>query len=174
MKKLVFGLLVSLLVVSCGTSKPAVSSSPSVPYTVGLKKLESRFSGTVSKERSQVLKIAERYLGVPYKFGGTTTSGMDCSGFTSVVFLENNYKLPRRSADQATVGNKIAIERVKPGDLLFFRTGGSGINHVGIVHTIGNNGEVKFIHASTSKGVIISSLNEKYWNKAFLHAQEIL
>ena len=64
---------------------------------------------------------------------------------------------------------------MKPGDLLFFATaGGSRVSHVGIVHDIGNDGEVKFIHASTSKGVIISSLNENYWNKAYLHAQRVL
>ncbi|WP_435524963.1 C40 family peptidase [Chryseobacterium indoltheticum] len=67
------------------------------------------------------------------------------------------------------------LKTVKPGDLLFFATsGGSRVSHVGIVYTIENDGEIKFIHASTSKGVIISSLNEKYWNKAYLHAQRVL
>ena len=69
----------------------------------------------------------------------------------------------------------IKIMNAKPGDLLFFATaGGSRVSHVGIVHDIGRDGEIKFIHASTSKGVIISSLNERYWNRAFLHAQRVL
>ena len=70
---------------------------------------------------------------------------------------------------------KIEIKNTKPGDLIFFATsGGTKVSHVGIVHDIGNDGEVKFIHASTSKGVIISSLNEKYWNKAYLFARRVL
>ena len=91
------------------------------------------------------------------------------------VFSENNYKLPRRSEDQAKEGKKIEIQEVKPGDLLFFATSGAAkVNHVGIVNEISSRGEVTFIHASTSKGVIISSLNDAYWNKAFLFARRVL
>ncbi|MDO5616820.1 MAG: NlpC/P60 family protein, partial [Cruoricaptor ignavus] len=79
------------------------------------------------------------------------------------------------SSDQALTGDKITIKQVKPGDLLFFATsGGNRVSHVGIVQEIGSDGEVKFIHASTSKGVIVSSLNERYWNKAYLHATRVL
>ena len=88
---------------------------------------------------------------------------------------KNDIKLTRRSADQAKEGVGINIENVKHGDLLFFATaGGKRVSHVGIVHTITDDGEIKFIHASTSKGVIISSLEEAYWDKAFLFARRVL
>ena len=169
----------ALAFVACGSAKPTVVRKPtytkSVAKTDDLRSLESRYSGNISRDIDEVLKDAEKYLGAPYKFGGITSSGFDCSGFTTKVFEENDFKLPRRSSDQALTGKEISIKEVKPGDLLFFATaGGTRVSHVGIVHDIGNDGEEKFIHASTSKGVIISSLNEKYWNKAYLHAQRIL
>ncbi|WP_432432088.1 C40 family peptidase [Chryseobacterium scophthalmum] len=171
--------IASTIIVSCGSSKNVSSSkkSPSknVAKSENLRKLDSSFDGKVSGSIKSLLKDAETYLGTPYKFGGNTSSGFDCSGFTVKVFQDNNFSLPRRSSDQADAGKSIDIKTVKPGDLLFFATsGGSRVSHVGIVHTIENDGEIKFIHASTSKGVIISSLNEKYWNKAYLHAQRIL
>ncbi|KFF74564.1 hydrolase Nlp/P60 [Chryseobacterium sp. P1-3] len=178
-KRLAIALAASVLVVSCGSSKKVSASRKSGTKTVAksenLRKLDSTFDGKVPRSISDILKDAEKYLGTPYKFGGNTSSGFDCSGFTVKVFEENDFSLPRRSSDQAVAGKNIDIRDVKPGDLLFFATGGgSRVSHVGIVHDIGPDGEVKFIHASTSKGVIISSLNEKYWNKAYLHAQRVL
>ena len=114
-------------------------------------------------------------MGAPYKYAGNTSSGFDCSGLVSKVFDENNLKFPRRSEDQSKKGKEISIKEAKPGDLVFFATsGGTRVSHVGIVHDIGNKGEVTFIHSSTSKGVIISSLNERYWNKAYLFARRVL
>ena len=174
---IIFGML--LFMVSCKSSKPATSSkttnTKSVSRSSNSRDLDSKFDGSVSSDIKRLLKDAEKYMGTPYKYGGTSSSGFDCSGFTLTVFEENNYKLPRRSADQALTGDRVSISKVKPGDLLFFATsGGSKVTHVGIVHDISADGEVHFIHASTSKGVIISSLNKSYWNKAFLHAQRIL
>lgn len=124
---------------------------------------------------ASILSDAEKYLGTPYRLGGMTSSGFDCSGFVNKVFDENDIKLTRRSADQAKEGVGIDVTEVRKGDLLFFATaGGKRVSHVGIVHTIGNDGEIKFIHASTTKGVIISSLDETYWDKAFLFARRVL
>ncbi|MDH6253683.1 putative lipoprotein NlpC [Chryseobacterium sp. H1D6B] len=177
-KQLSFLLVASSLIISCGSSKKVVSrntGSKTVVKSESLRKLDSNFNGKVSGSIKDILKDAEKYIGTPYKFGGNTSSGFDCSGFTVKVFEESEYQLPRRSTDQAEAGKKIDINEVKPGDLLFFATaGGSRVSHVGIVHDIGSDGEIRFIHASTSKGVIISSLNEKYWNKAYLHAQRVL
>ncbi len=180
-KNIFFAIGLLFFLVSCGASKvahtPAKRPVPTktVEKAEGLRTLNSRFSGKTNSEIEKLLKDARKYLGAPYNFGGISSSGFDCSGFTLTVFEQNSFKLPRRSADQAAVGNTIDIKNVKPGDLLFFATaGGSRISHVGIVHDIGEDGEVKFIHASTSKGVIISSLNEKYWNKAYLHATRVL
>lgn len=172
-------LISAAFIVSCGSSKNISntknSSSKTVSKSSHLRKLDSGFNGKISGSVKDILKDAEKYLGTPYKFGGNTSSGFDCSGFTVKVFEDNDLKLPRRSTDQANSGENIDIKAVKPGDLLFFATaGGSRVSHVGIVHSIENDGEVKFIHASTSKGVMISSLNDAYWNKAFLHAQRVL
>lgn len=178
-KRWVVLVIATTIIISCGSSKNVSSSKKTPSKTVtkseNLRKLDSSFDGKVSGSIKSLLKDAESYLGAPYKFGGNNSSGFDCSGFTVKVFQDNNFNLPRRSADQADAGKLIDIKTVKPGDLLFFATaGGSRVSHVGIVHTIENDGEIKFIHASTSKGVIISSLNEKYWNKAYLHAQRVL
>lgn len=178
MKRFFTVFFVALLLISCGSSKPIAKKNTTyktVSKSESLRNLDSDFSGKISSNILSIIKDAEKYLGVPYKYAGNTSSGFDCSGLTTKVFSENNYKLPRRSSDQAKTGEEIHIRNVKPGDLLFFATsGGSNVTHVGIVHDIGNDGEVKFIHASTSKGVIISSLNEKYWNKAYLFARRIL
>lgn len=179
MKNVLFAIFTLLFIVSCGTSK-TVAVKRSIPTktvakTPDLKSLESNFSGKVNAQIQEILKDAQKYLGAPYKYAGNTSAGFDCSGLVSKVFDENNTRLPRRSEDQSAVGKEISIRDTKPGDLVFFATaGGSRVSHVGIVHDIGNDGEVKFIHASTSKGVIISSLNEKYWNKAYLFARRVL
>ena len=178
MKRILMLLFSTLIVISCGTSSKVVKRTvptKTVTKTANLKSLDSYYSGNNSKVVTQILKDAEKYLGAPYKYAGNTSAGFDCSGFTVKVFDENNTKLPRRSEDQSTQGKSITIKEAKPGDLVFFATaGGSKVTHVGIVHDIGNDGEVKFIHASTSKGIIISSLNEKYWNNAYLFAKRVL
>lgn len=179
MKKYIVIVFSAIVLVSCGSSKNVVVKRESPTKTVakspGLKALESNYSGKNSNVVSDLLKDAQKYLGAPYKYAGNTSSGFDCSGLVTKVFDENSYKLPRRSEDQSNQGTAIKIKEAKPGDLVFFATaGGSKVTHVGIVHDIGNDGEIKFIHASTSKGVIISSLNEKYWNNAYLFARRVL
>ena len=178
MKRSVLVILFSIILVSCGASKPTKKYSykkPTSSKSVSLKKLNSGYAGNVSGTRASVINDAENYLGTPYKYAGNTKSGFDCSGLVCKVFDENRIQMPRRAQDQGKTGSSINISEAKPGDLLFFATsGGSSVTHVGIVHDILNSGEVTFIHASTSKGVIISSLNETYWNKAFLFARSVL
>ncbi|WP_103914442.1 C40 family peptidase [Halpernia humi] len=180
MKKFLLFLPFILFLASCSASKntKVVKRTPykkSVARTSDLKVFNSNFRGVLDSERQELLKDAEKYIGAPYKYGGNTSSGFDCSGFTVKVYKENNENLPRRSVDQSHAGVAISVKEIEPGDLLFFATaGGSKVSHVGIVHDIGDDGEIKFIHASTSKGVMISSLNEKYWNNAFLFARRVL
>ncbi|GGP01431.1 hypothetical protein GCM10010992_01770 [Cloacibacterium rupense] len=177
LKKIVYLVVLSGLLWSCGSSKPAYSKAPSKPSSskTNLRNLTSSAYGNPSYKVKKILNDAEDYLGTPYRLGGTNKKGLDCSGLVITVFSENNYKLPRRSEDQAKEGQKIDIQQVKQGDLLFFATSGAAkVNHVGIVKDISSRGEVTFIHASTSKGVIISSLNDAYWNKAFLFARRVL
>ena len=97
------------------------------------------------------------------------------SGLLYVAFGENNVQLPRVSYHMAEEGHRIRLRDAAKGDLLFFRTTrrAKRINHVGMVVAVDNN-EIKFIHASSSRGVIVSSLREGYWNSAFVRATRVL
>ncbi|MBF0597867.1 C40 family peptidase [Faecalibacter rhinopitheci] len=122
-----------------------------------------------------LLKEAETYIGTPYRYGGTTRRGIDCSAFVRSVFESFNMNLPRVSADQAKEGQRISTEEAREGDLVFFATRGGGrVSHVGIVHGRDENGVLKFIHSSTSQGVMVSSLNDSYWGRKFLYAKRVL
>ncbi|MCL4169391.1 UNVERIFIED_CONTAM: hypothetical protein GTU68_004292 [Idotea baltica] len=100
---------------------------------------------------------------------------MDCSGLVFESFREHDIILPRISRDMAKKGEQIKLKNVLKGDLLFFKTGNrrNSINHVGLIVDIIDN-DIKFIHATTGHGVIISGLNETYWHKAFYEARRIL
>jgi len=178
LKKIVLMMIMTSAVLSCTARKPVQRPDPlkkTVKKTAGLRDLSSGFTGKISAGTREILKDAEKYLGAPYKFAGNTSAGFDCSGLVSKVFDENGVKLPRRSEDQSKTGKEIHVHQVMPGDLLFFATaGGNRVSHVGIVHDVLDNGEINFVHSSTSKGVIISSLNEKYWNQAYLFARRLL
>lgn len=125
---------------------------------------------------SQIIEYSKQFLGTRYKWGGTTKRGMDCSGLVHESFKAHQIYLPRISRDIAKKGKKITLRETLKGDLLFFKTGKNRrnfINHVGLVVEIKNNA-IYFIHATTSKGVIISSLNETYWKSAFTEVRRVL
>lgn len=179
MKKVLAIIIFTGVLVSCGTtksiSKSKANTSVKVNTMASARNLKSSFSGKNSKMVKNLLKDAEKFLGTPYKLGGNNSMGIDCSGLMCQVFKTQDILLPRNSRAQSEQGASIAIEKSQPGDLLFFATsGGNKVSHVGIVHTIYPDGEITFLHASTSKGVIISSLNEKYWNKAFLFVKRMI
>ena len=122
-----------------------------------------------------ILSEASTYLGTPYRMGGTTKRGIDCSAFVLNVYGRSvGIGLPRVAAAQAQEGERIEKENLEKGDLVFFQTRGSRISHVGIVQDVTPEGEIKFIHASSSKGVTISSLNEKYWGARYRFAKRVL
>lgn len=122
-----------------------------------------------------VIQTAKSYYGTPYKYGGTTKSGMDCSALVFHAYYSVGINLPRMSAAQSQVGKKIKLQEVQPGDLLFFATGKrkNQVSHSGIVTEVSKE-NVRFIHASTSLGVSEDYMSNSYWKRAFLFATRIL
>lgn len=145
-----------------------------------LAKVEKNVKSEEKKNQYQksiqnLLNEAETFLGTPYRLGGMTRRGIDCSAFVLSVYGNSlGIELPRVSASQALQGETIAKENLKKGDLLFFSRGRGRISHVGIVYDITPEGEVKFIHSSSSQGVSITSLNNKYWAPKYRKAKRII
>lgn len=119
--------------------------------------------------QSDVVSIAKNYIGVPYKWGGTSSSGFDCSGFVQYVFKKAGIDLPRTSGQQFQVGKPVSQSQLSQGDIVFFHTYKSGPSHVGIYV-----GDGKFIQAS-SDGVMISLVNGPYyWGARYYGAKRVI
>ncbi|SHE43654.1 Cell wall-associated hydrolase, NlpC family [Caloramator proteoclasticus DSM 10124] len=143
-----------------------------IKRTASRGRIYSRGSGSVIAVGNveQVEDIAKSLLGVRYVYGGTTTSGLDCSGFVQYVYKKMGVVLPRTASQQARVGLAVSKDNLRKGDLVFFETVSAGISHVGIYL-----GDGKFIHASsTKKGVTISSLDSGYYSERYRGAVRIL
>jgi len=125
----------------------------------------------VSREMATVIETARSYQGTPYKYGGTTRMGMDCSGLLYNAFGAINVPIPRSSNEQALWGEPVKPQDLKAGDLLFFGAspGSNSITHVGLVTEATPEG-VQFIHASSSSGVIENSLETDYYLSRFIKA----
>jgi len=118
----------------------------------------------------RVIQTAKSYLGTPYVWGGSTTAGFDCSGFTQYVLKQNSIAVPRTAAQQYEKGTAVSKSKLKPGDLVFFSTYKPGASHLGIYL-----GKDQFIHASSGSGkVIISKLSGSYYTQHYLGAKRIV
>jgi cell wall-associated NlpC family hydrolase len=124
----------------------------------------------------RVISSARAFIGTPYKYGGTTRSGMDCSGLLINSFKSIDVSLPRSSEDQSKVGTEVKMSDLAPGDLVFFATGNKKrkITHVGLVTEIKGKEEVKFIHASSSLGVVETNIYADYYQKRFRGARRVI
>lgn len=174
-------------VVSCGVVKKKTTYGSNRTVTVAASEIpgdsisdieseEIAIENVISLNRSEeIINTALTFTGVKYKYGGTTRKGMDCSGLLYVSFLEHDIYLPRVSYYMANEGKKIKLDEVSKGDLLFFTTSKrrKRINHVGLVVAVDGE-DIRFIHSTTSRGVIVSSLKEGYWNYAFVKATRVL
>lgn len=183
--------LSSFLIASCGVvkKKTTYSDNNERKITVSAKNNKNENSSISSAEiatinsenpriksniADEIINSALEFSGTRYKFGGTTNKGMDCSGLMYVAFSNHDINLPRTSFSMAQEGEEIRLKEITKGDLVFFKTSrkAKNINHVGLVVAIDGD-EIKFIHSSTSRGVIVSSLKEGYWNSAFVKATRI-
>ena len=123
----------------------------------------------------KLISTASENIGIPYRPGGTTKDGFDCSGLMCSTFGAYNIQLPRSSIEMASYGSKINAENAQKGDLIFFKTRGKRhINHVGMVVEVCCDGEIKFIHSSSHGGVIISSTKESYYERNLAQINHVL
>ncbi|KAF2334428.1 C40 family peptidase [Flavobacterium daemonense] len=160
MKKIIVLILLAITFTSCKSSSSTVS-----------KKETKRENKSLV---NHLIETATENIGVKYKAGGTTKNGFDCSGLVFTTFESENIKLPRSSFEQSQIGTVIPIKDAQKGDLIFFKTNKSRqINHVGLITEINSN-EIKFIHSSTSKGVIISSTKEPYYQNSFAQINRVV
>ncbi|MFH1755975.1 MAG: C40 family peptidase, partial [Candidatus Latescibacterota bacterium] len=132
--KLFFALLGVALISAC-TSAPRYRSAPAAADE----------GAVVAAERAEIIEVARSYLGTPYRSGGSSRTGVDCSGFVAAVYRQFDIPLPRTSLNQATTGLQVSRSELQPADLIFFKTSRRKlVSHVGIYV-----GRGKFIHAST-------------------------
>ena len=133
-------------------------------------------SGPLSnKEIRQIIETARSYTGTPYLTGGTSRSGIDCSGLVAVSFSAVGRDMPRISYQQAEAGYLVTESELAPGDLVFFtdRKGNQEIHHVGILTEVKRPDVLRFIHASSSLGVVENNLKQRYWSNIFLKGVRI-
>lgn len=130
------------------------------------QKVEAATKVIASKD---IQNVSQKYKGIRYKYGGTTTKGFDCSGYVQFVYKQLGVKLDRSTSAMYSKGTSVSKANLKVGDLVFFKTTSAKVGHVGIY--IGNN---KFIHSSSSKGVIVTNINDKYyWGKRYVGAKRV-
>ena len=151
----------TFLFVGCSTNKK-VTTTKQNDY------LQDKYAGILKVQPSEIKNIAlytfiDEWMGVKYQYGGMTKQGVDCSGFCNQLYKEiYNKEIKRTTKELSKATNKVGKERLKEGDLVFFNISNKKDAHVGVYLT--NN---HFVHASTSKGVVISSLENPYYKKNY-------
>ena len=152
---------ISLLLSACSSHKTDNSS---------LTEANSKSAHSILHQPNNMVFVDpyNTWQGTPYKYGGASTDGVDCSAFVQAVMLESHNKwLPRTTYQQSQLGNEVAYSKAQSGDLVFFKTGLKQ-RHVGIYLE-----DHSFMHASTSQGVIISRLDNPYWASVFWQIRRI-
>ena len=144
---------------------PKESSTP--PKSSGTISFGKTFIN--SQQGHKIVETGKNYIGVPYVFGGTTPKGFDCSGFLQYVFKQHGFNIPRLADEQYNLGSHAKVSQLLPGDLVFFSTYTSGVSHCGIYV-----GDRNFLHASSSRGIRIDSLDSDYWKSKFVGARKII
>ncbi|PJA08791.1 MAG: glycoside hydrolase [Flavobacteriales bacterium CG_4_10_14_0_2_um_filter_32_8] len=163
--------VVLLIFISCHSNKKTTTEQKK---EIAYKSVQTKYATLLNVAPSEIHNITlynfiDKWIGVKYKYGGQTQEGVDCSGFVNILYKEVYQKvLPRSSSDIAKQLKSTTKNKLSEGDILVFDIDGKKSSHVGIYLT--NN---KFVHSSTSKGVIISSLELPYYQKSFSKAGQL-
>jgi cell wall-associated NlpC family hydrolase len=175
LKRFFFILLVGLCT-SAGWSQtqPSVQQVPAID-SIGKA---SAFAGTdtINQAVEEIIQFAKKFLGTPYHYAGSSPSGFDCSGFIYYVMGNFGLTLSRSSPGMAEFGKTVKLSEIRPGDLMFFKgrnVNSSSVGHVAMVIEV-KEGVIKFIHSSTSRGVVIDTFNSsKYYIPRFINAKRL-
>ncbi len=158
---------------ACKSSKNTATSEPKekIPKEKSVKNNSSE-----SKKIETVIKEARSYAGTPYKYGGTSRAGIDCSALTSISYKAAEITIPRTAGDQSTFGKTVSLKELKKGDLIFFtdKKGSTKITHVGLITEVKSAESAKFIHASTKAGVVEVELFSTYYKPLIVKAVRVL
>ncbi len=151
------------------TKKTQTKQSSKAKKTSSKKQTQTTTKkSTTPNNLSKLYAQYKAYKGTPYRLGGTSKHGIDCSGFAQLTFRNKfNIHLERTTREQIKMGYKISKSALRSGDLVFFKTSWRSL-HVGIYLE-----DSKFLHASTSQGVTISNLNEGYWRNKYIQSRRI-
>lgn len=156
----------TLIVVIAALALGGCASNQHLPSTSDHSHYQPTAVTPNSAKAEKLWQVFERYKGAPYHYGGTTGRGFDCSGFITTAYRESlGQQLPRTTSQMLRHGEVVPRREIEPGDVVFFRIAGKD-QHAGIY--MGDN---RFIHASTSSGVIMSELDGYYWRDRFSHAR---
>ena len=169
--RIAFIATILLSMVSCSTKHPVTiprdlsATSPSVKLnTVSIDQQSTTEQTTATK----LSLFYQDWQHTPYRYGGNSKKGIDCSAFSQKTYKQVfSHSLPRTVATQINVGHKVSRAQLRPGDLVFFKTGRT-TRHVGVYLRNGT-----FMHASTSSGVMQSQLSNRYWNRRFITARTL-
>lgn len=172
----VLAVALTLATAGCGGVTPAPRFAPpdkrGGPQQI-TQELGSRRQAFLNADTKRLLRVVDGYIGVPYRWGGTTRQGMDCSALTRAIVRETyGLELPRTSGQMYALGTAVhPAARLRPGDLVFFRVAdsGPGVSHVGIYV-----GDGRFAHASSSRGGVIDELGETYFQTRYVGGRRIL
>lgn len=170
-KIILISVAIAFLSVACHTAKNTSKSSKSNTSSSEFYKKYSKILGVelTGKEDKKFIEAVATWIGTPYVYGGNSKKGTDCSGFVQTLYKDiYNINLYRSAADLVKNCDIIDKKDMRPGDLIFFKIKSDKVSHVGIFLDGG-----KFVHASSSKGVIVSDLKEKYYAKYFYSAGRI-
>ncbi len=168
-KTVAFLSILILWLAGCGSQKKA-SRHISRDYT----RSEHRRLNASDERTGQIIQAARSYTGVPFRWGGTTRAGMDCSGLLVVAFRAGDMAIPRTSYEQSKIGRNVSLYELHPGDLVFFaakKGQPQQVTHVGMITEVRGKRDVQFIHASTKLGVVENNIYSDYYQRIFVKAR---